>query len=171
MVSIALGCGQHDAVRQSRSGAGFNAYKIRHAEGLWSDKSRLKDRQKYEDPRDYWFGDTTHLTGLVTTQDHFAMEGRPLVQERRSASSASIRTLPSMPVRTHPPLLRRDPHALGSAAGLVIDLSVLYRLQNRTVVCQAENNVPGRRQRRVRKGREMHWIRIDRYYSEPVKAD
>lgn len=174
-VSLALGYGHNpDAVGKVGRGAGFNAYKIRHSEGLWSDEVQLqKLGKKYEDPRDYWFGDTTHLTGLVTTQDHFAMEGRPLVQE---ASISKFRKHPNFAAHAvhHPPLLALwDPYKRsGQQWGLVIDLSACIGCGTCTVACQAENNVPVVGKAQVRKGREMHWIRIDRYFTaEPIAFD
>ena len=174
-VSLALGYGHHpDAVGKVGRGAGFNAYKIRHSEGLWSDEVQIqKLGKKYEDPRDYWFGDTTHLTGLVTTQDHFAMEGRPLLQE---ATISKFRKHPNFAQHAvhHPPLLALwDPYKRsGQQWGLVIDLSACVGCGTCTIACQAENNVPVVGKPQVRKGREMHWIRIDRYFTmEPIAFD
>ncbi|HNG00159.1 MAG TPA: hypothetical protein PK493_22875, partial [Pseudomonadota bacterium] len=164
-VALALGYGHNaDAVGKVGRGAGFNAYKIRHSDGLWSDEVQVqKTGKKYEDPRDYWFGDTTHLTGLVTTQDHFAMEGRPLVQE---ATLGKFRKHPNFAQHAvhHPPLLALwDPYKRsGQQWGLVIDLSACVGCGTCTIACQAENNVPVVGKPQVRKGREMHWIRIDR---------
>ncbi|HNN52580.1 MAG TPA: TAT-variant-translocated molybdopterin oxidoreductase [Pseudomonadota bacterium] len=174
-VALALGYGHNaDAVGKVGRGAGFNAYKIRHSDGLWSDEVQVqKTGKKYEDPRDYWFGDTTHLTGLVTTQDHFAMEGRPLVQE---ATLGKFRKHPNFAQHAvhHPPLLALwDPYKRsGQQWGLVIDLSACVGCGTCTIACQAENNVPVVGKPQVRKGREMHWIRIDRYFTfEPVAFD
>jgi len=174
-VSLALGYGHNpDAVGKVGRGAGFNAYKVRHSDGLWSDEVQVqKLGKKYEDPRDYWFGDTTHLTGLVTTQDHFAMEGRPLIQE---ATIGKFRKHPNFAQHAvhHPPLLALwDPYKRsGQQWGLVIDLSACVGCGTCTIACQAENNVPVVGKAQVRKGREMHWIRIDRYFTmEPVAFD
>ncbi|HSH37611.1 MAG TPA: TAT-variant-translocated molybdopterin oxidoreductase [Chthoniobacterales bacterium] len=108
---------------------------------------------------------------LVTTQEHWSIEGRALVRE---ATLDGYREDPTFVKKMGgdehlPPKL---PSMYTPAAytaeqqwGMAIDLNVCTGCSACVVACHAENNVPIVGKVQVANGRSMHWLRIDRYFA------
>jgi molybdopterin-containing oxidoreductase family iron-sulfur binding subunit len=99
---------------------------------------------------------------LSRTQSHHRMEGRDLVR------SLTLEEFAQNPQGHHhtPELvsLYDEQRFPDHKWGMAIDLAACSGCSACIVACQSENNVPVVGPEQVARGREMHWIRIDRYY-------
>ena len=152
-ISVYLGYGR-ESVGRIGNNVGFNLYKIRNSKALYIDSgiTVFKTVEKYT---------------LANTQDHGSMEGRPLVRE---ASLEEYHKNPEFAKEMvkHPPLvsLWEEPsYQEGYQWGMAIDLNACTGCNACAIACQSENNIPIIGKEHVRNGREMHWIRMDRYFS------
>jgi molybdopterin-containing oxidoreductase family iron-sulfur binding subunit len=111
---------------------------------------------------------------LADTQNHGSMEGRPLVRETTLADFKQqpefVRKYEVIDLAKQKTLLWRRPYEFteGHQWGMSIDLNVCTGCNACSVACTAENNVSVVGKDRVLKGREMHWMRIDRYFNGSV---
>jgi MoCo/4Fe-4S cofactor protein with predicted Tat translocation signal len=117
-----------------------------------------------------WFGTglTLRKTGarwpLAETQTHSSMEGRDLI---RTATLEEYRSHPNFAqkdVVTNPPSLYPTVKQEGYQWGMAVNLNACTGCGACVVACQAENNIAVVGKTEVLRGREMHWLRIDRYY-------
>jgi len=142
-ISLALGYGRRRAGRVGDR-IGYDAYSIRPVDYPWRARGTILKRDGSSE--------------LASTQLHHRLEGFDFVREVTEQHPA----LPPPPSQASMyPAWPSAKHAWG----MVIDLDTCIGCNACVVACTAENNVPVVGKDQVIAGREMHWLRIARYYS------
>jgi len=152
-------------------GAGFNVYQLRTSStpGFVTGVKVEKLDKTYP---------------LAITQEHNSMEGRGLVREapldKYHDDPAFVQEIgidKDVPQGLKhgyqnfesgydtPPLNSATYHPDRPAWGMSIDLNTCVGCSACVIACQAENNIPIVGKFQVIRGREMHWIRNDRYFA------
>jgi molybdopterin-containing oxidoreductase family iron-sulfur binding subunit len=156
-LGLALGYGRARAGRVG-NGVGFNAYQIFNGKNIETGATVRKTGETYP---------------LATTQSHWSMEGRPAVREANLQEFSRDAGFANEMHGTEPPIVAPlYPNPLDEAKktalhqwGMAVDLSACVGCGTCVVACQSENNIPIVGKDQVQRGREMHWLRIDRYYT------
>ena len=105
-------------------------------------------------------GKTGRSVKLATTQEHDTMEGNDFIRVQREGAAPVGET-----TSWSQPSLYTEPRPLeGPQWGMVIDLDACIGCNACVVACQSENNIAVVGKEQVELGREMHWLRVDRYY-------
>jgi len=180
VLGIELGYGRVKTGRVG-TGAGFNAYALRASDAL-----HIASGAKLTP--------TGAVERVVTTQEHGSMEGRPVVRE---ANVADYQKHPQFAVNfdleshaegyipkdkrvdtlgrpmegqiyVHPYRSHPETKSEINQWGMVIDLNSCVGCSACVIACQSENNIPIIGKDQCDRGREMHWMRIDRYYAGDV---
>jgi len=132
-------------------GTGFDTYGLRTSDALRVARGNVERvGGRYE---------------MATTQDHHSMAGRHLVRTGTVGEYAA-----------NPELVHEMSHGEHDASfypgfeydgyrwGMAVDLNACTGCNACVIACQSENNIPVVGKEQVMRGREMHWIRIDRYF-------
>ena len=147
VVTLYLGYGRKRGGRIG-TGIGYDAYRMRNAAQPWNCTGTVRS--------------TGARTVLAATQEQHLMDGEV---------EGLVRTV----TREHPSARREEEREQDSfyakwpqgkpAWGMVIDLDRCIGCNACVVACQSENNVPVVGKDQVARGREMAWLRVDRYYA------
>ncbi len=153
-VTVTVGYGRMRAGRVGNE-AGFNAYALRGSTTPWFGAATLAKT-----------GDTYEL---ASTQDHWSVEGRNIVRaatlEEFKQNPAFVKTMEHGKPLDGRISLYADKEYTGDAWGMAIDMNACTGCSACVVACVAENNIPVVGKAQVKTNREMHWLRIDRYFA------
>ncbi|MDA8015935.1 MAG: TAT-variant-translocated molybdopterin oxidoreductase [Thermoanaerobaculia bacterium] len=137
-------------------GSGFDVGPLRTQDSPWA-------------AIDPGFARTGARYDLACTQDHHSMEGRAPVQ---MTNVAEYQEHPDDPLNIHHHVDVNASMMSGEGLltgeyqwGMSIDLTSCTSCNACLVACNAENNIPVIGKDQVIRGREMHWIRLDRYFA------
>jgi molybdopterin-containing oxidoreductase family iron-sulfur binding subunit len=160
-VGVSLGYGRNKSGKAA-NGVGFNAYPLLNVKTI--------SIQNIEGEHEF-----------ASTQLHHTMMGRDIVKETslsdyiKNPSSGNHRdTYPTFKgVLPADKLSLYDEQDLktGHFWNLSIDLTSCTGCGECVISCQAENNIPVVGKEEIRKSRDMHWMRIDRYYSSDMTKE
>ena len=152
-ITMSVGYGRTKAGRVG-NGTGFNTYSLRGSAAPWYGAATITKT-----------GDTYDLVG---TQDHWSIEGRNII---RSATLEEFKAKPTF-VKEMEHLKSDQRISLyaakeykGDQWGMAIDMNACTGCSACIIACVAENNIPVVGKAQVKRNREMHWLRIDRYFS------
>ncbi|MGI8555546.1 MAG: 4Fe-4S dicluster domain-containing protein [Pyrinomonadaceae bacterium] len=149
VVTIYMGYGRAKAGRIG-TGLGYNAFDVRRSNAMYFGAGNVLKR-----------GATATI---ASTQTHFNMEGRDLL---RTWDLETYEKNPTMGHQENEYDTSMYPgfQYNGSKWGMSVDLNSCVGCNACVIACQSENNIPVVGKEQVERSREMHWMRIDAYYT------
>ncbi len=151
-VSLELGWGREGPEAVGGT-LGVNAYLLRHLDAPWFvdglTVEKVEGRERY-----------------ATVQEHWSMQGREIavqdtVEDFEKQRPHYLEHLKGPVPKLYDPFTYKDePYQWAMA----VDLSRCIGCGACVVACQAENNIPVVGPEQVGRGREMYWLRVDRYF-------
>jgi len=154
VVTLHMGYGRTDGGKVL-PGCGTDFMKLRTSKNPWVTQVQLER--------------AAGSTPLATAQLHHSMEGRDIIREGTLASYKQDPSLKPEGLHELEDVTMYNLTAEWAKSGypqwgMTIDLNLCVGCNACVTACQAENNIPTVGKVEVQRGRELHWIRIDRYY-------
>jgi molybdopterin-containing oxidoreductase family iron-sulfur binding subunit len=155
VVTIFLGYGRTRAGRIG-TGLGYNAYEVQRSDAMSYGLGELKG--------------TGEQVQIASTQTHFTMEGRDILRVYNREVFEQNPKVGHQHDEYEKSMYPRFDYSDRNAPwrhkwGMTIDLNSCVGCNACVVACQSENNIPVVGKEQVGRSREMHWLRIDAYYS------
>lgn len=180
-ITVALGYGQKDAGKIAND-SGFSCEKVRTTTSFYSVGLNTIEKKNKQyilaSVQDHWLIEDKIFEGKPSSN---SQNNRPIHRHTDLASYQKNKSFAKdqeiVPQFPHGDETKR--HAMyaddmsvfnerkydeGYQWGMAIDLNKCSGCGACIVACQAENNIPVVGKEQVLKGREMHWLRIDRYF-------
>ena len=154
-MTVFLGYGRGRAGRVGTR-AGYNGYALRTADRPYFDGGLelVKTGDRYN---------------VASTQTHHSMAGRDVIHSATNARFLKDQTLFKGEEKQEHEVAELSLYpgweVTGYRWGMAIDLNACIGCNACVVACLAENNIPIVGKEQVGSGREMHWLRIDRYHA------
>jgi len=149
VVTIFTGYGRTRAGRIG-TGLGYNAFDVHRSDAMNYGTGEINP--------------TGEKTKIASTQTHFNMEGRDIL---RVFDVEVLKQNPNMGEQEdfYPKSMYPRYEYNGNKWGMTIDLNNCVGCNACVIACQSENNIPVVGKEQVERSREMHWMRIDAYFS------
>ena len=165
-VTVALGWGRTHAGRVG-TGVGVDVNALRTNDMPWhaaASVARASGRVALATTQDHHIVDTLGKKEQAVRADELIRTGTLSEYIARPEFAKEMVELPEAA-----PLWKEHEYN-GHKWGMAIDLSACTGCHACTIACQAENNIPVVGKTEVLRGREMHWIRVDRYFEGEPEA-
>jgi molybdopterin-containing oxidoreductase family iron-sulfur binding subunit len=164
-VTIALGYGRTVCGNVGKN-VGFNAGLIRTSDGFWFadgfSMTATGARHTHATTQEHGTIDDKGINASSTNDRPVFREGTIAEYKKNPKFAEEMQEIPELhsiyPERVYDK---------GYQWGMAIDLNSCTGCNACVIACQAENNIPVVGKYQVTRGREMHWIRMDRYYVGP----
>lgn len=152
VLALAVGYGRTVSGKAGK-GVGVNAWPLTtFGEGSFTSGLAVESFEK-----------TSEKYNLALTQTHHSMEGRDIVRET-SLGEYRIDPKAGNPAGVRLVSMWKGHKSDGHQWAMMIDLNKCTGCSGCVISCNAENNVPVVGKEEVYNRREMHWLRLDRYY-------